>query len=93
MQPPVRTLINQSYEARHKAEILRLPTRVAVEHLDNTMRLLHQQPDSQAPLIEFQIDYQQDLDTRPAAAIWAQTTRGAMVQTFSSTSVWPTATR
>lgn len=79
---PVRTLINQSYEARHKAEILRLPARAAVEHLSNTTRLLHQQPNAPSPLIEFQIDYQQDLDTRPAVAIWAQTTRGAMVQTF-----------
>lgn len=94
--PPATTLVENSYEARHKAQILRTSPRIAYEHFEDQTRIVQLKADEKAVLVEVQIDYADDLPARPAAAVWAQTTRGTMIQTlflddrlaFSETPEW-----
>jgi len=79
---PTTGLVDLGYEARRTAEILRTSPRIAYEHFEDQTRVVQLKPKEKAVLVEVQIDYNDQLTQRPAAAVWAQTTRGAMIQTL-----------
>ena len=79
---PASGLVANSYESRHKAEIFRARPGTVYEHLKDQTRIVQLRPAEDAVLIELQIEYANDLDQRPAAAVWAETTRGVMIQTL-----------
>ncbi|MFN3167436.1 MAG: DUF4405 domain-containing protein [Phycisphaeraceae bacterium] len=93
---PTRALIATGYEARHKAEIFRATPQTAYEKLGQTHRVVSLSPSSGQLLVEVEVEYKQALEKQPAAAIWAEDTRGNMIQTlfvdealaYSATPTW-----
>ncbi len=80
--PPAANLVATGYEARNKAEILRTNGRTAFEHIGDETRVVQLKPNDKAVLVEVEIEYAKQLEQRPAVALWAETTRGAMIETL-----------
>jgi hypothetical protein len=94
--PPTPSLIAAGYEARHKAAIFRAAPQTTYEQIGRTNRVVSLSPETGALVIEVEVEYKQELDRQPAAAIWAEDTRGNMIQTlfvdealaYSETPTW-----
>lgn len=79
---PATAVESISYESRRKAEIVRPRPRTAALTLEHAVRVVQLKPDDRSVLIEIDVEYNDALDQAPVAAIWAETTRGAMIETL-----------
>ena len=81
---PAADLIAVGYEARHAAEIFRASPQTAYEQVGPTVRVATLSAESGEVVIDVEVEYREDLDQQPAAAIWAQTTgyEPRMIQTL-----------
>ena len=93
---PAPAVIGVGYEARRRAEIFRASPQTAYEQVGADNRIVSLSPESGELLIEVDIAYRKPLERQPAAAVWAEDTRGNMIQTlfvdkalaYSDTPVW-----
>ncbi|MEM6259620.1 MAG: DUF4405 domain-containing protein [Planctomycetota bacterium] len=81
---PASDLIAVGYEARHAAEIFRASPETAYQQLGQTVRLATLSAEDGGVVIGVEVEYREDVDPQPAAAIWAQTTGvpGRMIETL-----------
>ena len=80
---PARFLLGQSYEARHRAEIVRAsPLTGFIESARHT-RLVARAPTDDADVgVSLSMGFPKALKTLPSVAIWAETTAGTMIETL-----------
>jgi len=79
---PATGLIALGFEARHKAEIFRAAPQTVYEQVADTNRIVSLSPQTGELVVDVQIEYRQPMDQQPAAAVWAETSRGRMIQTL-----------
>lgn len=89
---PVPQLLGFSYEVKSRAVIFRPETGTAVRGLENhSLQLKRQAPDEASVLVEIEWGLQFDSgvrfptlfsDARPQIAIWAESSTGALIETF-----------
>ncbi|MEO0476598.1 MAG: DUF4405 domain-containing protein [Planctomycetota bacterium] len=81
---PAKDLIAVGYEARHAAEIFRASPQTAYEQVGPSVRVATLSAESSEVVIDVEVEYREDFEQQPAAAIWAQSTGvpGRMIQTL-----------
>ncbi len=79
---PATDLLDLGYEVQHRAEIFRAAPQTTYQQVGPTNRIVSLSPDSGQLVIEVQIEYRQPMEEQPAAAVWAETPRGRMIQTL-----------
>lgn len=90
---PVSTLVRQSYESRHRQEIVRASTLTGFAETSAANRIVTRRPgkteDEKQPNVAITLSIglgdQVELgrpETQPALAIWAESTAGAMIETL-----------
>ncbi|MEM7386512.1 MAG: DUF4405 domain-containing protein [Verrucomicrobiota bacterium] len=80
---PARLLIDQSYEARNQAAIVRVSSLAAFSEQSENQRLVTRQPAREGDAsVSLSVGFNQALETFPAIAVWAETTPGAMIETL-----------
>ena len=93
---PASAVIGVGYESQRRAEIFRASPQTAYEKIGPSNRVVSLSPQTGELLIEVEIEYRQPLAQQPAAAVWAEDTRGNMIQTlfvdeaiaYSDTPTW-----
>lgn len=95
---PVTALVDQGFEAKHKANIFRASPQTVYEQVGPINRIATVSAESGELVISVEIKYREALKVQPVAAVWAQTTGlpGRMIQTlfvdeaiaYSDTPVW-----
>jgi hypothetical protein len=94
---PSQLLIDQSYEARRRAEIVRTSSLVGFQDPRTHRRLIARAPGGRADVaLSLTIRFGEGFAVPPSAAVWAETTTGAMIETlyldeslaFSDTPMW-----
>lgn len=78
---PTSSLIAQSYEQRHRAEIVRGSPLAGFLHQD-AAHVIHRQPGPEADVEVSLLVRLQDTDPTVAIAAWAETTTGTMIETL-----------
>lgn len=71
---PASDLIAVGYEARHTAEIFRASPQTAYEKVGPTVRVATLSAEGRDVIVAVEVEYRDEFDAQPAAAIWAQTT-------------------
>jgi hypothetical protein len=81
--PPASWLIDQSYEARNSAQIIRSSSLTGVSNLDRETKLIVRDIDSRAgrPL-SVHLSFRDHVSPVPSVAAWAETTNGTMIETL-----------
>ena len=80
---PVRLLVGQSYESRHRAEIVRSSPRAGFLDTTDHQRLVARTPDEHADVaLSLTICFGESSQTPPSIAVWAETSTGAMIETL-----------
>lgn len=71
---PASNLIATGYEARRTAEIFRAAPQTAYKKIGPSVRVASLSAESGQVVIDVDVEYREDFDQQPVAAIWAQTT-------------------
>ena len=80
---PASLIVNQSYEAKHRAEIVRASSMTGVTQPTSSQMLLARAPAAEADVaVSLSIRFGEGLEELPSIAIWAETTAGSMVETL-----------
>jgi hypothetical protein len=81
--PPATWLMDQSYEARNSAQIVRASSLTGFRNLDAQSKLIVRKADSQSgrPL-SVHLSFRDDVSPIPSVAVWAETTNGTMIETL-----------
>jgi len=80
---PAKPLLAASYEARHRAAIVRPSPLAGIAELDGGQRLVGRQPDEKADTaVSLLLRFGDRADPPPAIAVWAETTTGSMIETL-----------
>ena len=80
---PATFLLDQSYEARHRAEIVRSSPLSGFLQSSPTQRLVARVPaDGSDAALSLAIRFAEDLERLPALAVWVETTSGSMIETL-----------
>lgn len=82
-KPPVSWLIEQSYESRNRAQIVRTSSLTGFSEPTAHRRLIaraSQDPESSG--LSLSLGFAEDLESLPAIAVWAETTTGALIETL-----------
>lgn len=81
---PASLVVDQSYEAKHRAEIVRASPMAGVTQPTPSKLLLARAPAGEADVaISLAIRFHEELkDNLPSLAIWAETTAGSMIETL-----------
>jgi len=80
---PAQVVIEQGYEARHRAEIVRPSPLVGFEDLAGHRRLVVRSRGEDADAsLSLYIGFGQEVDPLPAVAVWAETETGTMIETL-----------
>lgn len=79
---PVSAMVGLGYEARHRAEIVRPRPDTAWERLGPTLRVGQRPAEAPGMSLEVEVEYATARLEEPAVAIWAETTRGALIETL-----------
>ncbi|MGK0188443.1 MAG: hypothetical protein ACI9R3_004254 [Verrucomicrobiales bacterium] len=80
---PISLLLDQSYEARHQAEIVRASPLSAFKDPAVHQRMIARKPRSDADAtLALSVSFARDLESLPAIAVWAETATGTMIETL-----------
>ena len=80
---PVQQLMNQSYESRNSAEIVRMSSLTGLGTESLHRKLIHRATASaEARSLSVYVSFRERLETIPACAVWAETTTGTMIETL-----------
>ena len=80
---PVRQVVGASYEARHRAEIVRGSPLAGFLAPDETRRFVARNPGKGADTaVSLMVRFGEDLESPPALAVWAETSTGTMIETL-----------
>jgi len=81
--PPATWVIQQGYEARHRAEIVRTSSLVGFGQPSSHSKLIVRQPQSETTCgLSIYLRFNPDLTSLPAVAVWAETTTGTIIETL-----------
>lgn len=81
--PPVSWLVNQSYETRNRAHIVRSSSLTGFGEPSRTQKLVHRIPNaSNSKSLSLYLSFPKEMETLPAVAVWAETTAGTMIETL-----------
>jgi len=80
---PVPLLVEQSYESRHRTEIVRMSPVIGISDLDDIPKLVERQPtETDAQHVSMILRFHPQRSSPPAVAIWAESTTGSMIETL-----------
>ena len=80
---PARQVIDASYEARRKAEIVRSSPMAGFLDVDASHRFVARQPSPEADTaVSLMVRLREGLEAPPAMAVWAETTTGTIIETL-----------
>ena len=80
---PVRLFINQGYEAKHRAEIVRQSSLAGFHSPSTHQRIVARQPGGEADaMLSLSVNFASSLKQVPTIAIWAETSTGTMIETL-----------
>ncbi len=80
---PAQWFIEESYEAQHRAEIVRSSPFSGFMDPDSLTRLIVRQPTGDADVaLGVYIGFADHVETPPSIAVWAESTTGAMIETL-----------
>lgn len=79
---PTNAAIDLGYEARHKAQIVRSSPYSGFLDDGKTQWIVRKSNDPDAPSIALAMRFHDDLPSRPAVAVWVESTTGSMVETL-----------
>ena len=80
---PARQVMDASYEARRKAEIVRSSPLAGFLDVDEDHRFVARKPNEEADTtVALMIRFRDGLTAPPAMAIWAETTTGTIIETL-----------
>ncbi|QGJ68780.1 DUF4405 domain-containing protein [Planctomycetales bacterium 10988] len=81
--PPFTWLMDQGYEARHRAEIVRASSLVGFGEPSKHSVLINRITEDPTTCdLSLYLSFSRDLKELPAIAVWAETTTGAMIETL-----------
>ena len=81
--PPASWVMDQSYEARNSAQIVRSSSLTGVKHTDAQSKLIVRESNKQSALpLSIHLSFRDDVSPLPRLAVWAETTNGAMIETL-----------
>ncbi len=82
-QWPARPIMDASYEARRKVQIVRSSPLAGFLDVDPAHRFVARKPAGDADTaLSLMVRFRDDLDSVPAIAIWAETTAGTIIETL-----------
>ncbi|MFU8893393.1 MAG: hypothetical protein ACNA8L_07165 [Luteolibacter sp.] len=82
-QWPARPIMDASYEARRKVQIVRSSPLAGFLDVDPAHRFVARKPDEGADIsLSLMVRFRDDLESTPAIAIWAETTAGTIIETL-----------
>jgi hypothetical protein len=80
---PARPVMEASYEARRKAEIVRASPLAGFADVDPAHRFVARQPGKEADTaISLMVRFREGLENAPAMAVWAETNSGTIIETL-----------
>jgi hypothetical protein len=80
---PFEQLVAQSYEARHRAEIVRASPRAGFTNPSSHQRMVARVPDRDADVaLSLTIGLSKSIPSLPSMAVWAETSTGTMIETL-----------
>ena len=80
---PSKPLMAGSYESRQRQAIVRPSPLAGIAELDGGQRLVGRNPGEDADTsVSLLLRFGEELEQRPAVAVWAETTNGSMVETL-----------
>jgi len=81
--PPVTWVVQQGYEARHRAEIVRTSSLVDFDQPSPHSKLIVRQRQSETACgLSILLRFNKDLQSIPAVAVWAETPTGTIIETL-----------
>ncbi len=82
--PPSSWLVQQSYESRQRAHIVRTSSLTGFGEISDTRQLISRQPNdpSSSSGLSLLIQLSEGLETLPAIAVWAESSAGTMIETL-----------
>lgn len=82
-QWPARPVMDASYEARRKAEIVRSSPLAGFLDVDEAHRFIARQPGDDADTaLSLMVRFREGLESTPAIAVWAETDTGTIIETL-----------
>jgi len=80
---PARQMVDASYEARRKAEIVRSSPLAGFLDVDAGHRFVARKPSPEADTaVALMVRFREGLEAPPAMAVWAETTTGTIIETL-----------
>ncbi len=80
---PVRTLVNQGYEANYHAAIVRASSLSGFRNLPHNRLVVARMPGEKADAaVSLFVGFDEKLKRLPAVAVWAETSAGTMIETL-----------
>jgi hypothetical protein len=81
--PPSTWLMNQGYETRHRAEIVRSSSLVGFgEPTSHSKLIARTTKGTNSHQLSLYLSFQKHLENLPAVAVWAETTTGTLIETL-----------
>lgn len=81
--PPLSWLVNQSYETRNRAHIVRSSPLTGFGEPSRTRKIVRRIPNEpKSHALTLHLSLREDLESLPAIAVWAETTTGTMIETL-----------
>ncbi len=81
--PPASWIVNQSYEARNSAQIVRSSSLTGVKVIDARSKLIVRETDRQTSRpLSVHVSFRARVSPMPSLAVWAETTNGTMIETL-----------
>jgi len=81
--PPGTWLMEQSYESRHRREIVRASSLVGFgEPTPHSRLIVRRSRDTGSRQLSLYLGFRRDLERLPAVAVWAETTAGTLIETL-----------
>lgn len=80
---PAKSLMDASYESRHRQAIVRPSPLAGIAELNEGQRLVGRNPSEEADTaVSLLLRFGDQLKAPPAVAVWAETTNGSMIETL-----------
>lgn len=80
---PTQKIVDQSYESRHRAQIVRSMPLSGFDELGTHRRMVARLPsESGAVALSLFVSFEPNIETVPAMAVWAESTNGSIIETL-----------
>lgn len=81
--PPVSWLVDQSYESRNRAHIVRTSSLSGFGEPSKYQKITHRVPESSSSRgVSLYLSFNRELETLPSVAVWAESTAGTLIETL-----------